>query len=90
MTFKFLLFYVQLQIEIVKAKYGWSRDAATRHSTCRVSMQISYNYPYFNGLYFNGFHISTASTFNNNIQCVKFSGKKEMITCYHDNMITLS
>jgi hypothetical protein len=23
-------------------------------------------------------------------QCVKFSGKKEMITCYHDTMITLS
>jgi hypothetical protein len=23
-------------------------------------------------------------------QCVKFSGKKEMITCYHDNMKTLS
>jgi hypothetical protein len=23
-------------------------------------------------------------------QCVKFSGKKNMITCYHDNMITLS
>jgi hypothetical protein len=23
-------------------------------------------------------------------QCVKFSGKKNMITCYHDTMITLS
>jgi hypothetical protein len=23
-------------------------------------------------------------------QCVKLSGKKNMITCYHDNMITLS
>jgi hypothetical protein len=38
------------------------KDAATWHSTCRVSMPISYNYPYF-----NGFHISTASTFNDNI-----------------------
>jgi hypothetical protein len=26
----------------------------------------------------------------NSWQCVKFSGKKEMITCYHDTMITLS
>jgi hypothetical protein len=26
---------------------------------------------------------------DHNPQCVKFSGKK-MITCYHDNMITIS
>jgi hypothetical protein len=54
--------WMALAIDIEDCLRG--HDAATRYTTCRVSMPISYNYPDFNGLYFNGFYISTAGNFN--------------------------
>jgi hypothetical protein len=52
---------------VLRKRGGGVKDAATWPTICRVLMQFSFNHRYFSTPYFNGFHLSTAGTFNMHI-----------------------